>query len=305
MAPRAGVPGGVALEPYLFSACWGGALRLTAANALHDADPPDRNYAKELVLSRAVPALSGKPKAFCGHGPRGAACKRVVKAARRYLAASGSVTSALEALAITANRFGTARAAGDTERQRLQSGAAKAYFGALASAQAQAQARARSFADLLGSGGRNIRLSAKFLRARLRRVGRLEGIPRWIIVRLAAFGRDAGELRDDLRARIRATAGAKLNLQRALRQSIDTSGAVDANRSITVAEVRALVQAFAAQRDIPSGSAEALNADLDALQNAGDDASRRRAISQLVDDAHNRTPGKAGALLYFAVAFAR
>ncbi|HEY3185922.1 MAG TPA: hypothetical protein VGJ70_00515 [Solirubrobacteraceae bacterium] len=284
-------------EGFFFNACWGGAIRLVAADALNKNDPPDPAY-NEVALAQPPPARPAKLRSLCGR-VRGGACTALVSAARGHLATSAALTSVLEALAVTSNRFSTAKAAGDSAGQLLQSAVAKAYFGVVASAQATERAAARLLARRLRAAGRNVRVQRTFLRRRARRLGRLEGLPSSLVSRL---GFDKRQFQQLVRGHI-ATAVSRrdgFDLQRWLRQPVDMSGFLEEHRSITVGEARVLVQALAAQAQVAAPDAQVLSGELDAIDRAADPAARAQAVDRLLTEATQRTSGAARELLRYA-----
>jgi hypothetical protein len=236
-------------------------------------DPPDARYREvRLVAVGAGPPL------------RIARSSRLKRAAGAYARALKSVLSASKGLATAGNRFATARHGGTSEQLLAQAAAGKLYSGLLVKGLGSLPASGKALASALRAAG----APSHFSRSALRRAGR-------------------GALRHvHGRARKRAVSGVlkklpdSVGLARTLGAAFPTESFGNAYLSITLPEVAALVSVLRQQGAIPSGSADALSADLAAAANAGDDAARGRAVAQFIDDARNRTPGSASTLLAFA-----
>jgi hypothetical protein len=145
--------------------------------------PPATSFAAVFQLQTfAVPTL-GKCLRL-----RRASCHRLRTAEVKYLDALANVASVSEAVAVTANRFGGAKDAGDRYAEWLQGVAARKYLPLQASAIRGLQQASRRLAARLRRDHLNITLTAKQVARGRQQLSRLDGISKSIVTRLERDG---------------------------------------------------------------------------------------------------------------------
>jgi hypothetical protein len=155
---------------------------VSAYRASHD--PPDPNF--RVVFKPQplpVPALGRRCARL-----RGASCRRLKAAELQYLQASAKATSLSEAVGVTADRFGGARAAGDLYGEYLQRAAEANYLPLQTTAIGEQQQAGRQLGALLKRDHLNIVFSAKQVAQGRKRIRKLHGIPRSMITGLERDG---------------------------------------------------------------------------------------------------------------------
>jgi hypothetical protein len=217
-------------------------------------DPPDPRYREVGLTARARP---GAPRR------RGSG---LVDAARADRDAVADVRRAALGLALAGDRFGGARRARSAEAMLLQSAVGKAYAGQLAATLSRSRRAGAAFARALRSAG----LPARVSRARVRRAAH-------------ALGRRAARLAGPAAEAV-ADLPSSVSLRGVLGAAPPSGVFRDGARSMTIAEMEALIDGLAGQHDISATVADRLHADLAAFAEAPDDDGRLRAIEAMLDD---------------------
>jgi hypothetical protein len=146
-------------------------------------DPPDPNFR---VVFQPKPLTVPRPET-CPR-LRGPSCRRLRTAELQYLDALANVTSVSEAVAVTANRFGGAKDAGDLSAERLQSVAETKYLPLQASAISGLRQAGRRLGSVLRSDHLNTAVTAKQVAQGREQLRKLDGIPGSLITRIERDG---------------------------------------------------------------------------------------------------------------------
>ena len=170
-------------------------------------DPPDRAYARAAYPRKAV----ARAPAGCGRFAWWRRCRAFLASAAPLRRAQAQQASAMEALAIAANRYANARRAQDARATALQRVLVHVDQARLAAATATVTAARRTVAAALRAGGvQRLGLSARGAATARRALGRGVGITPALTRRLVAdnlvTGREQlrahlGEAADPMRAR--------------------------------------------------------------------------------------------------------
>ena len=201
-------------------------------------DPPDRAYrrlALPHLLRRADPRARGL-------GP----------AAQSWAQTLGATAALSRALAQTVNRFGAAAAAGDADAAFLQAAIDKVLTGRLASALDAQAAAGKAYATALRRAERNPRVSGAAAKVRAAALDQI------VAAGLAPSRTDA---RHQIAAQL-AQATGTLRLASVADAPLPTTELTVTARTITLADLRALVIALGAQRVLPAAAQQTLLADL-------------------------------------------
>ena len=156
---------------------------VAAADYESSKDPPDPNFR---VVFQPKPLIVPRPET-CPR-LRGASCRRLRTAELHYLAALANVASVSEAVAVTANRFGGAKDAGDLSAERLQRVAETKYLPLQASAISGLRQTGRRLGTLLRSDHLNAAVTAKQVAQGREQLRKLDAIPGSLITRLERDG---------------------------------------------------------------------------------------------------------------------
>jgi hypothetical protein len=263
-------------------------------------DPPDPRYLKSAVPRSWRDAHI--PSSVCGHVKHPRACLAVVGALRRYAAEAGRTTSVLEAIGVTANRYGSARKAFNKAARAprgfaLQGALLKVYSGELADAlRQQASATGALRRALTDAGWNRLRLSAS---GRSRAAALLASLtlPGDVLRRLVADG--AGNA-SELQGRFHALATQEKVPATVSLFPVTTAAAPhipgESLNSMTLAD---LYWISAALPDTHSRAI--LLADLQAAHDAKSSSQKRSALNRFLATAKRYEPGQLSILLQTAV----
>ena len=236
-------------------------------------DPPDPRFGFVSVVA--------------GSRPAGASAGRdgLARALGAYGRALGRVQAAAGGLETAANRFSSASGKQDAQATVNQSAAAKAFAGELTGALTSLRSPGRKLGAVLR-----------------RRLGADSFVSRATLKRAIAKGRRRTHSKET--RRLLADAGKSLprvvEIGEELGRGLPTAAFRASNNSITVTEVRALVDQLGKQKAIPAQAQTILTTDLDGVESAAGGAARERAISRLVKDADSTPSASAAALLVAA-----
>jgi hypothetical protein len=253
-----------------------GAGYVIAAN-----DPPDSRYAA-IFLPSAVPVGLSR-SAVCRH-MLGRRCKAVFRAATGYATAAASVASIEEALAVSTDRYTSARATGNSVAMLAQQAAADVYLQRLVKAFSARRAAGRRLARQLPRAELR-RITAGQLRNALRGLERAKGVPRWVTRRWHADGIAPGQktltaLLHGLVRNGRRLGG--VTTKRLLSAMPPVRAFEDAYQRLTAFNLAALIRTLAAQHALPGSRAANLESAARQLLAACTAPSRSAAVRSLL-----------------------
>ena len=253
-------------------------------------DPPATPFT-QVGLSSPARVLSAL-KLFC---PKG--CASAGPAATAYAQQQSLTNAAVAGLATAGNRFSAAKQAGSSLGMLLQDGVGKAYAGELADALVKLNARGAALAAALKRAGHTVALNGAQLAA-ARRAAQ-QGLPPRIVSALEANGVSPATFQQSLAAAL-ASAPSSISFSRLLGATERPGPFRAANRTITLAQVGAIIDVLAGQRAISARAQRQLTADLNAVGGAKG-SKRAHALSKLQSDIASNVHRAAGTLLHFAV----
>jgi hypothetical protein len=276
---------------------------LDAQDALAS-DPPDSRYA-QIGLPESWPGPVPRTLS-CKPAKGRVACKRLTAALKRYALAEDRTAEVWEALAVTADRWGSAYAAFSTDPNApvglaLQTALSKAYYGELAHVLA-AQAKAAEAVDkaLRGAGLGRISFSAKEQRKAKSQLKKSEP-PAWLVKRMVSDGvvASAAALRADSHSLLK---GAKVPASINLKSLFPAGGSVpqipgETYGSITVDDLYWIADA------VPdTAGRDALTGYVTDAREASSASASRSALEQFLAYAKQHETGQLSVLLQTAVA---
>jgi hypothetical protein len=277
---------------------YGGMAGIGALLALLQ-DPPD--HSKSVALPPSI-SLGASPfrAGACRRSPRAAACRTVVSAAGRYVAAAQVTTRALTAFAITANRFQTSKNTGAQRGQVLHAATGKLYMHQVADAIVAQENAGGALATALKRAHLNVHLSAAQVARVAANLRSLHGVPGPVVRRLTRIlGVSQAALKTLIRRALKSGLSGQhgFDLAAALNRRVDLGPLIAGYESLSPGEVGALVDNLAVDRGISADAAITLDDDLLGVEQTCNASQRQGRVDQYLNDVHAKVPGPYATLL--------